>query len=122
MHSRRPQRISAGRLNEKRQALHTELDKQTPDVATAKALQKEISDLQAQFDQKRLTHILEMKKIDPNFDGRQRHGAGSFSPRTGQLRNCGIETTALPGKRSKKRSTRLRRPWVGERRIYYGRA
>ena len=37
----------------------------------AAALQKEISDLQAQIDQKRLTHILEMKKIDPNFtDGR----------------------------------------------------
>jgi len=54
-------------LNEKRQALNAELAKQTPDAATAAALQKEISDLQAQFDQKRLTHILEMKKIDPNF-------------------------------------------------------
>ncbi len=54
-------------LNEKRQALHTELAKQTPDAATAAALQKGISDLQAQFEQKRLTHILKMKKIDPNF-------------------------------------------------------
>ena len=37
----------------------------------ATALQKEVSDLQAQIDQKRVTHILEMKKIDPNFtDGR----------------------------------------------------
>jgi Spy/CpxP family protein refolding chaperone len=54
-------------LNEKRQALQTELAKQPPDAASCAAMQKEISDLQAQFDQKRLTHILEMKKIDPNF-------------------------------------------------------
>ncbi len=54
-------------LNEKRQALNTELGKQTPDAAAATALQKGISDLQAQFDQKRLTHILKMKKIAPNF-------------------------------------------------------
>ena len=65
-------------LNEKRQALHTELDKQTPDVATAEALQKEISDLQAQFDEKRLAHILEMKKIDPNFMEGRGMGQGSF--------------------------------------------
>ena len=54
-------------LNEKRQALNAELDKQTPDAATCSAIQKDISDLQAQYEQKRLTHILEMKKIDPNF-------------------------------------------------------
>jgi Spy/CpxP family protein refolding chaperone len=54
-------------LIEKRQALHAELAKQTPDAATAATLQKGISDLQAQFDQKRLIHILNMKKIDPDF-------------------------------------------------------
>jgi Spy/CpxP family protein refolding chaperone len=54
-------------LNEKRQALNAELAKQAPDAATCSAIQKDISDLQAQFEQKRLTHILEMKKIDPNF-------------------------------------------------------
>jgi Spy/CpxP family protein refolding chaperone len=67
-------------LNEKKQALQTELAKQSPDAATCSTLRKEISDLQAQFDQKRLTHILEMKKIDPNFaDGRgmgMGHGKG----------------------------------------------
>jgi Spy/CpxP family protein refolding chaperone len=65
-------------LNEKRKALKTELAKQTPDSTTYVALQKEISDLQSQFDQKRLTHVLEMKKIDPNFvDGRgPGHGMG----------------------------------------------
>jgi Spy/CpxP family protein refolding chaperone len=54
-------------LNEKRQALHTELAKPTPDAAKAATLQKAVSDLQSQFDQKRLIHILNMKKIDPNF-------------------------------------------------------
>jgi Spy/CpxP family protein refolding chaperone len=54
-------------INEKRQALNTELAKKTPDAATATALQKSISDLQAQFDQKRLAHILAMKKIDPDY-------------------------------------------------------
>lgn len=54
-------------LKEKRQVLQTELTKQSPDAATCAAIQKEVSDLQSQFDQKRLTHILEMKKIDPNF-------------------------------------------------------
>jgi len=39
-------------------------------------LQKEISDLQAQFDQKRLTHVLEMKKIDPNFTEGRGFGMG----------------------------------------------
>ena len=65
-------------LNEKRQALHTELAKQTPDATTAMNLQKEISDLQAQFDEKRLTHILEMKKIDPNFAEGRGMGQGPF--------------------------------------------
>jgi Spy/CpxP family protein refolding chaperone len=54
-------------LNEKRQGLQAELAKQAPDATKCMALQKEVSELQAQFDQKRVTHILEMKKIDPNF-------------------------------------------------------
>ena len=65
-------------ISEKRQALHTELAKQTPDAATAMTLQKEISDLQSQFDQKRLTHILEMKKIDPDFNEGRGMGQGPF--------------------------------------------
>jgi Spy/CpxP family protein refolding chaperone len=65
-------------LNEKRQALNAELAKPTPDAATAATLQKEISDLQAQFDQKRLTHILEMKRIDPNYAEGRGMGRGPF--------------------------------------------
>jgi len=34
--------------------------------------------LQAQFDQKRLTHILEMKKIDPDFNEGRGMGQGPF--------------------------------------------
>ena len=73
-------------LNDKRQALQMELAKQTPDGAKCTSLQKEISDLQAQFDMKRLKHILEMKKIDPNFtDNRgmppgMGHGMGQGMP------------------------------------------
>ncbi|MEI6258610.1 MAG: periplasmic heavy metal sensor [Deltaproteobacteria bacterium] len=72
-------------INEKRQTLQAELTKQTPDTSTCASIQKEVSDLQSQFDQKRLTHILEMKKIDPNFtEGRgmghgMGHGMGSPS-------------------------------------------
>ena len=78
-------------LNEKRQALNTELVKQTPDAAAAATLQKGITDLQAQFDQKRLTHILNIKKIDPDFvEGpgmglRMGHGMGPvMGPGMGQ--------------------------------------
>ena len=63
-------------LNEKRQALQAELAKQPPDAAAAAALQQEISGLQAQFDQKRIAHILEMKKIDPNFTEGRGMGPG----------------------------------------------
>ena len=65
-------------INEKRQTLQAELTKQTPDTSACASIQKEVSDLQSQFDQKRLTHILEMKKIDPNFtEGRgMGHGMG----------------------------------------------
>ncbi len=72
-------------IRDKRQTLQAELTKQTPDASTCATIQKEVSYLQSQFDQKRLTHILEMKKVDPNFtDGRDMgrgmgHGMGSPS-------------------------------------------
>lgn len=78
-------------ITEKRQALSSELAKQTPDAATATTLQKNISDLQAQYDQKRLTHFFAMKKIDPNFTedrgagrGRGRGMKHGMSPGMGQ--------------------------------------
>ncbi len=72
-------------IRDKRQTLQAELTKQTPDASTCASIQKEVSYLQSQFDQKRLTHILEMKKVDPNFtDGKgmgrgMGHGMGSPS-------------------------------------------
>ena len=63
-------------MNDKRQSLQTELNKPQPDPSTCTSLQKEISELQAQFDQKRLTHILQMKKIDPNFTEGRGFGMG----------------------------------------------
>jgi hypothetical protein len=88
-------------LNEKRMALNTELAKQAPDAATATSLQKGISDLQAQFDQKRLTHILKMKKIDPNFvEGPgMGHGMGpGKGPGMGQGTGPGMGPAMGPGK------------------------
>ena len=55
-------------IYEKEMALRSELAKQSPDTETARELQGEISDLQGQFDQKRLEHQMEMRKIAPDAD------------------------------------------------------
>ncbi|MDJ0784581.1 MAG: periplasmic heavy metal sensor [Desulfosarcinaceae bacterium] len=55
-----------GELVEKERALQDELAKESPDVATASALQEEISALQAQLDQKRIAYMVEMRKANPN--------------------------------------------------------
>ncbi len=56
--------IRAG-LVEKEQALQGELAKSEPDASKASSLQKEISELQSQFDQKRIDHMVEMRKMNP---------------------------------------------------------
>lgn len=64
--------------------LRAELAKQTPDKDKAMQLQKALSDLEAQFDQKRLAHRLKMKEINPDAGvmcgrggyGRKGHGKG----------------------------------------------
>jgi zinc resistance-associated protein len=56
--------------HQKRLSLRSELAKKDPDPAAAKALQQEISSLQAQLDEKRLDHLLEMKKINPDAGNR----------------------------------------------------
>jgi len=65
---------------EKRLELRSELAKQDPDAQQAAKLQKEISELETRFDQKRIGHRLEMKKINPNvgrgFGGRGRGFGG----------------------------------------------
>lgn len=52
-------------LQSKRLALRSELAKKEPDAKSAKSLQKEISTLNAELAQKRIEHVLEMKKISP---------------------------------------------------------
>jgi zinc resistance-associated protein len=55
--------------------LTRELDRHNPDAAKVKSLQKALSGLEAEFDQKRLAHQLELKKIAPEL-GRGLGGRG----------------------------------------------
>jgi hypothetical protein len=70
------------KLYEKKMALRSELAKENPDLGSAKQLQGEISDLRAEFDQKRLEHRIEMRKIAPESGGAAM-GRGGRSPRGG---------------------------------------
>ncbi len=67
-------------LYAKNLALRSELAKPDPDSAKAAELQKEISELRAQLDQKRIDHMVKMRKIDPRtgrgFAGGYGHGSG----------------------------------------------
>jgi len=58
----------------KERELQNELSKEDPDTAKASELQKELSELQTQFDQKRLDHMLEMRKLNPNAGNGRRYG------------------------------------------------
>lgn len=68
-------------LYEKGFELRSELVKQSPDSQKAGKLQKELSELRSQLDQKRIDHKIEMKKINPNvgrgFAGRGPGGYGA---------------------------------------------
>ena len=59
-------------LYAKRLELRGEMAKDNPDLKKASGLQKEISDLKGNLAQKRLKHILAMRKIDPDA-GRWSH-------------------------------------------------
>ena len=54
------------KLYEKGRELQNELAKTEPDTSIASGLQKEISELQAQLDQKRIDQMIEMRKLNPN--------------------------------------------------------
>ena len=58
-------------------ALRSEMIKENPDPKIAADLQKEISDLESRFDQKRLERRLEMQKIKP-YAGRGYMGRGGM--------------------------------------------
>ena len=53
-------------LYAKRLELRAEMAKSDADLKKASALQQEISDLQGNLDQKRLNHIMAMRKINPD--------------------------------------------------------
>jgi zinc resistance-associated protein len=70
-------------LRSKRFELRSELAKETPDLATAKNLQKELSGLEAQLDQERIEHRLEMRKVIPDTGKGFKMGYGHRTGRGG---------------------------------------
>jgi Spy/CpxP family protein refolding chaperone len=72
-------------LKSKRFALRSELAKKEPDAKTAKALQKDISALDTELGQKRIEHLLVMKKIAPYCDMGQM-GEDREGPEGGRFR------------------------------------
>ena len=72
-------------LYSKELELRSELYKQNPDVAKAEALQKEISKLESELDQKRIGHMIKIRKLSPNDSrgfmmGDYHMGYGNASP------------------------------------------
>jgi hypothetical protein len=63
------------KLFDKERALQNELANDNPDAVKASQLQKEVSELQSEFDQKRIDHMIEMRKQNPNM-GRAFMGGG----------------------------------------------
>jgi Spy/CpxP family protein refolding chaperone len=61
-------------IREKQYALHNEIAKETPDEAKVIKLQKELSGLRGEFDQKAIQHRLEVNKILP--DNVRKYGRG----------------------------------------------
>lgn len=64
------------KIYEKEMALRSELAKSAPDAANAAKIQKELSDLQGQFDQKQLDHMIKMREVNPNAGRGQMMGRG----------------------------------------------
>jgi Spy/CpxP family protein refolding chaperone len=64
-------------LDVKELELRSELAKENPDADKAAKLQKEVSELEAKIDQKRIDHMIVMKKINPNA-GRNFMGRGGM--------------------------------------------
>lgn len=72
---------------QKQLELESEFAKKAPDAKKAAGIQKEISDLQAQIDQNRVGHIIEMKKINPDV-GRGFRGNGPMRGGSSYGRPC----------------------------------
>ncbi len=54
-----------GKIDDARIALHSEMDKNQPNESKVMELQKQLSKMQAQFDQKALAHELKIDKMVP---------------------------------------------------------
>ena len=83
------------KLYQKRLALESEFAKKNPDAKNAVNLQKEISDLKAKIDQKRIEYLLDIKKINPEF-GPRWLGRGRMGYRRGWM-NRGYRMGYGPG-------------------------
>lgn len=68
------------KMYETQLGLQSELAKQNPDTQKASELQKELSELRAQLDQKRIEQMVNMRKLNPNietgFMGKRGYGRG----------------------------------------------
>lgn len=70
--------------------LRSELAKDDADAQKAAAIQKDISNLEAELDQKRLDHVVKMKKVNPDAGrgymagGRGRGGMMGYGPGAGR--------------------------------------
>jgi zinc resistance-associated protein len=67
-------------IYQKRLELKSELAKENPDAKKAAELQTEISGLKAEFDQKRLNHFLNLRKISPDIGRGFGGGYGMMGP------------------------------------------
>ena len=65
-----------GRIDEKQFILQKELDKNDPDTSKVLKMQKALSGLKAEFDQKALSHQLEVNKLLPERSVRGFYGEG----------------------------------------------
>ncbi len=77
-------------IKSKRLELESEFVKTKPDVEKLKTLQKELSDLKAQFAQKRIEQRLKMKAVHPDLPcAKGWKSGGGFGHGNGHGRKCG---------------------------------
>lgn len=62
-------------IRDKQFSLNDELDKSSPDAAKVQQLQKELSQLRSEYDQKSLAYRLEIRKIMPEGAGDRNFGS-----------------------------------------------
>ena len=56
------------KIYEKELAVRSELAKENPDAKKASDLQKELSEFESDFNQKKIDHKLALRKANPNFN------------------------------------------------------